>query len=175
LYTRTTTAVVGLLTTGLLLTGCSGGGSDEAGNGSAIAKAAPAATTTAPPTTTSAPVKLSTEWNPKLKTASLDATKACQTSGSAECLDAMDNSVVTLSAVVDAIAAADAVAEYAKTIGEMDKLMSAARAFVEDECPGDPSADVEGSPCYGHAVTLTVGLTGLSSVMQTDEANAGAL
>jgi pectin methylesterase-like acyl-CoA thioesterase len=41
LYTRTTTAVIGLLTTGLLLTGCSIGGSD----GKPIPTSAPKATT----------------------------------------------------------------------------------------------------------------------------------
>lgn len=172
MHTRTTVAAL-LLAAGLLTAGC--GGSSHGAGDSPTATTGAAATTTTTSARASTQVKLSTKWDRKLETVSLSATKACQTSGSEECLTALDGSVTTLTAIIDAIGAADADVEYTKTVAEITRLVNAADAFTKDECPGDPNADVDGSPCYGHAMDLTVGLTGLSFVMQTDEANAGAL
>lgn len=166
---RRTTAAC-LLAAGLALTGCTVGTQPTPDRTAATTPTVKATTAAA---TTVAPVNLSATWNPKLDAASLSATKACQITGSTQCLTAMTGSVTTLSSLIDAIDAASARAEYPKTVAEISKLIAAAQAFADDQCPNDPNADVEGSPCYGHAMELSVGLSSLSFVMQTDEANAG--
>lgn len=119
-------------------------------------------------------MKLSTKWAPKLAAlADSGGVAACQTSGSTDCVDAITNDLNTMTGLLKDINAADARAEYAKTVAEINKLVRAADAYGADGCPGDPNADISGSPCYGNAIAVTIGVTGFQFLMPTDEINAG--
>lgn len=163
-----------LLAAGLVLAGCSGGS-----GGDAKPAAATSAPSTTPAATTSAPagptVKLSAAWVPKLKTLSdgPGLSDCAADSGSTGCSDGIGGSVVVFGQIAHAIDAANAKDEYPKTIAELGKLLDAASAYTDDECPGDENADIDGSPCPKNAIAVSVGVTTLEFIMQTDEANAG--
>lgn len=165
---HTMSAAVLLATAGLALTACSGSSHTDK----------PAATTTpatVTATTASGTVKLSTRWVPKLNALSGGSgISACSTdSGSDGCVTAIGDAVSLYGSITNAITAANAQAEYPKTIAELTKLIGAADTYDKDECPGDSNADVDGSPCPKNAIDAVNGLNTLEFIMQTDELNAG--
>lgn len=154
-------------------------GSAVAGCGSSTPQ--PTRDTTKPPTsaapaatTSSHGVKLSTKWVPKLNALSNgDGVAACQDSGSTDCLTAMTADLKAFTSILKDIDAQGAQAEYTKTVAEINKMTRAADAYDKDGCGGDPNADVDGSPCPGNALAVTVGVATLSFILPTDELNAG--
>ena len=180
---RTRIIAAACLLAGGLLAGCSNGGDSNAADKTSTPTAAPAVSTSATTAATAAAtspaaslkVKLSTDWVPKIDAlTSGKGTSACSSdSGSDDCLNGMTDSVTLLGQIVHAIGAANAQDEYPKTIAEITKLMNAADTYNKDECPGDPNADVDGSPCPKNALAVTVGMSALVFVMQTDELTAG--
>lgn len=166
-----------LLAAGLVLAGCSGGSGGDAKP--TAATSAQSAAPSAAAATTSAPagpaVKLSATWVPKLNALSdgPGLSDCAADSGSSGCSDGIGSSVVVFGQIAHAIDAANAKDEYPKTIVELGKLLDAASAYTDDECPGDENADIDGSPCPKNAIAVSIGVTTLEFIMQTDEANAG--
>lgn len=170
MHRRITTGAA--LAAALVLAGCSSSSDDSA----KPAATKGAASTTASPTATAAAVKLSATWVPKLQTlADGDGVSACSSdSGSDGCVQAISDSVDLFSQITEAINTTGAADRYPKTIAEITKLVGDADTYSKDECPGDPNADVDGSPCAKNALAVVVGVSELQMVMPTDEANAGA-
>lgn len=164
----TTGAAVGAL---LVLAGCSSNGGDE---GKSSATTTTASAVSAPAATTAA-AKLSKTWVPKLEALSNGTgVSACSSdSGGADCVQAISDSVDLFSQITEAINTAGVADRYPKTIAEITKLVGDADTYSKDECPGDPNADVDGSPCAKNALAVVVGVSELQMVMPTDEANAG--
>jgi hypothetical protein len=158
--TRTTTAAVAVAAA-FLLAACSSGSSHDA---------------SAKPATAAAAAKLSTTWVPKLKAlAGGDGMKDCSTdSGSSGCAKAIADSVGLFTQITDAIGVAGGADQYSPTITKITELVGDADTYTKDSCPGDPNADIDGSPCPKDALAVVVGVSALQMVMQTDEANAGA-
>lgn len=159
-------AAAGLVVAVALVSGCSGGGSSRPK--AAVVTTASASSASSP---TPTEVALSAEWVPKLQ--ALSKVKDCQSPSSTECGTAVSNIVAALNELMDDMAAADAEERYPKTIDEISSLVGKASGYADEGCEGDPSADSDSSPCYGYAVGLTVGVSGLTFVLQTDEVKAG--
>lgn len=160
------------LAAALLLAGCSSGSDDSAKPKTTTSPAG----TTAASTATAAAMKLSTTWVPKLQTlADGDGVSACSIdSGSDGCVQAISDSVDLFSQITEAINTAGAAEQYPKTIAEITKLVGDADTYSKDECPGDPNADVDGSPCAKNALAVVVGVSVLQMVMPTDEVTGGS-
>lgn len=167
---RITTGAV--LAAAIVLAGCSSSSDDSA----KATVTTSAASTTASPAATPSAVKLSTTWVPKLQTlADGDGVSACSSdSGSDGCVQAISDSVDLFSQITEAINTAGVADQYPKTIAEITKLVGDADTYSKDECPGDPNADVDGSPCPKAALAVVVGASVLQMVMPTDEVTAGA-
>lgn len=169
---RTYTAVTAAVLLAAALTACSSGSDKDA---PAKPGAQGAAAGTPQTTATAAAVKLSTTWVPKLEAlADGSGVTDCSTdSGSADCVQAISDSVGLFTQIIDAISTSTAADQYPKTVAEVDKLVGGADTYNTDGCPGDENADVDGSPCPKTALAVVVGVSTLQMVMQTDEVNAG--
>jgi hypothetical protein len=150
----------------LATAGCSGGGSEAKATASATATKAVAA-----PSATVSSAGLNAKWTPKLdKLSASKSTEACQVSGSAECLAAINRILGALPALIEDITAAGGRDVYPQSSAQAEKMVNSADTYVKDECPGDENADVQGSPCFKDASGVTVGLATLATALAADEA-----
>lgn len=161
--------IITIIMVGLLAVGCSG----ESGNGEADAKATTTAAEAAAESTEPAPVKLSTEWAPKLDAAANKTTSGiCAQLGSTKCIEHLTNITSIVYDVETAIEEAGAETAYPRSMKHIDKVEAASEAFVAAECKGSTESMLDGTACAGYGGTLLMGASILSMKLQTDEYSA---
>jgi len=163
--TRTTAAVlVGLLA--LTACGADGGGPDRAGTASQT----PAASPTPEPDATGAG-GIAATWAPRLQALAddSDAVADCQQPSTPACATAIDEVMDVIDGLAAAIDDTGAVAAYPTTLQRVGKAQSAARTYRNQDCAGDPAADVDGSPCFGAALDVAMAPTLVDLALATDD------
>lgn len=162
--------IITIITTGLLAVGCSGGSGDGS---KPDAKATTKAVEASAATAESAPVKLSTEWVPKLDAATDKTTSGiCTQLGSAKCVEHLTNLTVVVYDVERAIEEAGAETSYPRSMRHIDEVEAASGAFVDAECKGSTESMLDGTACAGYGGTLLMGASILKMKLQTDEYSA---
>jgi len=169
LYTRTTMAVIGLLTASALLTGCSSGGSDPKPT-TVKQTAATAPTTTAPtPEPTYSPEEW--RWRVDLLIEDLDAAQpGCKRHPSSdECAAALEAANETITEMDTALDRSASAAEYPATVDHIRRnILAGYNKYIADDCQGNPLADGYSSDCRGDVVLVMLGVATLPAKMTVD-------
>lgn len=158
MHTRTTTAAAGLLTAGLLLTGCSSS-SDKS------TTPTPAPTT---PTATYNPAAWKSRIDNLVTLMDQDQTECTVAPSSDSCADmlrAADAQVLEMKSAVDANGGAASHPQTADTLG---KIIAGYNSYISGSCPGSDEADAQGSDCRVSMATVMLGVATLSSKMTLD-------
>ncbi|MCQ8831773.1 hypothetical protein [Streptomyces malaysiensis] len=156
--------MIAAVTVGLLLAGCGSSGGDKPEPSGKPSKESPAA---AAPKKTK---KLSTEWIPKIDAATGSGTQGvCATVGMDRCAQHLTRIAEVVIDLEVAIDSADARARYPRSVKDIDKVSAASNGYATDGCLGDPSADLDGSPCFKYSADIMVGASSLTLDLGTDE------
>ncbi|MCE0445393.1 hypothetical protein CFC35_35835 [Streptomyces sp. FBKL.4005] len=164
-----TTALATIAVLAATLTAC---GSNEPSPSKA--ERATTANSLTPATPSTAAPKLSAAWVPKLEKATItDVQGVCTHVGSKQCADHLTDIVTVGIDLQQAITDAGAKRMYPRSTDELDKMMRASKGYTNDGCLNDPSADVDGSPCFKHSLDIMGAGANLQFTMETDEIRWG--
>lgn len=169
----TVAAVVGLLLTAA--TACTTGGDsgDQDGQGPGGGTDRPTASSTPTTTDTDAGGKVrgfAKTWRPRLQNLAEQADiSPCQRPSTTACAQAIEDIMAVSDDLSNALEDAGAFGDYPKTVAQITKLDLAQVEYNTAGCEGDPGADADGSPCFRHALAVTMGPTMLDLALATDE------
>lgn len=87
--------------------------------------------------------------------------------------DSCSQAQIDVGAVVQALASEiksrGVTARYPHTMSDVDKIQAAAAGYASGDCLGNPSADVDGSPCFSDSATVLLGPATLMNDLSLDE------